>query len=418
MSEHHPCQRTPYVALLLSLGLLCGVAGQNALLGLVCLLWPYSYRERVSNEEPAWTWLKASWVFGLLAILWVCFRGVVTERLTTFAALSHFIGHGAWLILPCLSLVLRMPDAEKLRDSMERSLGSSFWFLGLICLSQAFLGWRMIDGVPALVERYRALGFTSHPLTLAYMAIPFMPWTLHLAVKRRTLWAYAGLFGMGSIVYATQSRAVQGVVALYLAWAVIKYLRGWQRWLSLGLGAILLAALLLIDNPIRERFEILWIGSEHIASAYPDDRWVFWQVSWLMVLEQPWGGIGPLVQPSERLPYFALAGFAEFPRMYNAHNTFLEMLVQGGMVGLGLLVAWGVSLWRACAANHRLLRSNDKYESSEEQGVLWAGVACLLLASVTQNSLQDSEVRYGLGVLSLYIALWSRVAQKSHQVGT
>jgi O-antigen ligase len=191
------------------------------------------------------------------------------------------------------------------------------------------------------------------------------------------------------IVVTSQSITVivlTAVVSLAIAFKLLK-LRQFAVLCVLGSMVGILA--ISVPNPISEKFQKVLSGerSDH-ETPYPDDRIAFWHAHWEMVKDAPLLGHGSGITRDMRKPYYEKIGLGSIKRMYEAHNMYLQTAVEGGfltVIGLLSFLTW----WWLAARSARFLPA-------------WMRIAAMYtplafaVGGLTQNALQDSEVRYVL----------------------
>ena len=95
-------------------------------------------------------------------------------------------------------------------------------------------------------------------------------------------------------------------------------------------------------------------------------------------------------------------GLKTFEKKYGAHNMYLSTLVHEGIVGLLVLLLWYILVIRTMRKSVTMGGSKLSFAASS------ASEAMILLAigGMTQNALQDSAVRYVLGIsVGIWISL-------------
>jgi O-antigen ligase len=382
-----------------------GVAAQSLLAGmvLVALLWQTHRNLGLQNRQVLLPLLGSPWLLGGAGLL-------VLQGLADLLNEKHSVGLGAWLghavgYLPYLILPVFLPTlvyrSAVLRTNLLWAWG---WFLRtvplvLFCLalSQHFWGWAL-QGQSLQWGLHRPRGFYSHPLTLAYVCLCIWPFVL-LELRKRTTWVHLGamLSTLGVIVLA-DSRTVQGVALVFAILILSQDVVG-KRWRSTRLVFLVLCTLLAAvwAHSQQKWVETVSDQGHDVSSAYADDRLAFWHAHWEMFREKPWIGHGFSLGKEYRQPYYEQIGLGDFPKIYEAHNLYLQILVNSGL--LGLMLFFLTFYWA-----YLQLRSS------------WTGLgllAVLLLGSITQNSLFDFEVRYTFAVL---LALALSFAKGSSQV--
>ncbi|HLA83934.1 MAG TPA: O-antigen ligase family protein [Thermoguttaceae bacterium] len=155
---------------------------------------------------------------------------------------------------------------------------------------------------------------------------------------------------------------------------------------SLVLGAsVLLAAKM--DSIVALRRE----QTAQVAESSAEARLSFAYVSWEMFKDSPVWGVGFGQFPTAKMPY--LADRVDLPladlRMLVHHNTFLSLLTETGIVGLGLFVAllaaWGRHAWR-------LHRDALAPPWARRQAVLFLGVLGLYVCQLMFHELSYSTI--------------------------
>ena len=158
-------------------------------------------------------------------------------------------------------------------------------------------------------------------------------------------------------VYGSYTRSVWMGVGLGLVLVLALTLHGAWRWLAVG-GAISAAMLV-----AATKMDALVSFDRELPASYTGKsvelRGEIAYVSWKMFLNRPVLGFGFDQFPQAKLPYLADRSTTlnlEATRVYVHHNTFLSLLTETGLVGLGLMLAvlvlWGRMGWRlACAAD-------------------------------------------------------------------
>jgi O-antigen ligase len=260
-------------------------------------------------------------------------------------------------------------------------------FLALVATSQFLWAWKLENHQIVSTIR-RAQGFYSHPLTLAYAVLPLLPWLTARCFRKtginRELLAW---MSVNLIVLTSQSVTVLATNALIII-AVATKTFNLRQWLIGSVSATLIAtAVLTTSNPISEKVHMVLTGarSDH-ETNYPDDRMAFWHANFEMFLDAPFLGHGTGLGKEDRRPYFEKIGLGHLKRMYESHNMYLQYAVEGGVIPAFALV--GFLLWWIISAKQ--FSHNDRLTAY----VMQITAVSFAMAGLTQNSMQDSEVRY------------------------
>lgn len=209
--------------------------------------------------------------------------------------------------------------------------------LGLLCAHvffEAATGWRMF-GIPANVDYLHRPGSVyynpNHLANLIVILSPFLVMAMGSPLLGRWRFAVYGLplsLGFIAMVF-TQSRS--GIIAYFCA-MVIWF--GFQRpgkrvWLRLAIGVLVCVtvAWCLLGQASRRHFE-------HRIGAWADDDRLtqLWPATIDMIRARPWWGWGP---GSYIWVYPSYDRHLSTPplRRTHAHNDFLELIAQSGLIG-------------------------------------------------------------------------------------
>jgi O-antigen ligase len=269
--------------------------------------------------------------------------------------------------------------------------------MSIVAVTQFVFGWKL-DGGSIVSTVKRSQGFYSHPLTFAYVILVAAPWTVarfftHPSDKLVKL----TFFCMMAMVLASQSMTVTCIYFGSVFIAIIRLTRARTRIYALLVAVSVVTAGLLTENPVSRKVETVLAGKRgDRETPYKDDRIAFWHAHTLMFRDSPILGHGSGLEADDRRPYYEMLGLAEIRRMYEAHNMYLQYAVEGGFLPPLSLLA--LLCWMAIASKqNRLLSSCERF-------AYIATPVCFALGGLTQNAIQDSEVRY---VFMIYTAMWA-----------
>jgi O-antigen ligase len=216
---------------------------------------------------------------------------------------------------------------------------------------------------------------------------------LRLAVATALAFCLAGIF-------LTVSRG--GMVALAITLVAAIVLSG--RWrLPTVAATVLIAATAFVyfgaiaSPQARERIGALTQGESRV----PDGRITIWKVGWRMVEAQPIAGVGAGNFPTSAKDYLLQPGVLTrsdqilIAKPQPAHNTYLGILAELGVVGLALfLTVVGFSVAACLRAAHRFRIQGDR--SSE---ALARGFAIALVGTLAADFFISQELSKQLWLL-------------------
>jgi O-antigen ligase len=376
-----------------------GVAGQNigaGAAGAMLFALVYSRLRKARADAMVLRLFVGHLALSALFVAWMVLASVLNPANPKLLDASIVAGYLFWLLLPPVAALAYPELRPKDWSRLERALAVVALVFGVVALTQYAWGWK-IEGSRFVAGPTRAQGFYSHPLTFAYVALLLFPYGAARIVRRPRLWtSWAVFFGSLAAIYASQSRTVQVLAVGVIAYNVLARARGRTR---LAFASVALAGALLVsvtDNPMRKKIAETLSGGHDVRSGYPDDRLAFWHAHWEMIKERPLLGHGDDLDASYRAPYYERIGLAGFERQYEAHNMFVQVLVNGGLIGLGLFLGWLI-LWLRAARG--------------SSSVAFDTLVVLCLGGLTQNAFQDSEVRYALTLVVTAVGLAGALAK-------
>lgn len=246
------------------------------------------------------------------------------------------------------------------------------------------------DG-PQFGENPRASGpfvnsdhFANYLTLIFPLALAWLSWELHLPVRLRRpavrLFSSVGLllFFMGILLSLSRGGWIGMIIgggvflaifpAQRLPWLFGRGKRKW--WLVLVvLLAFLLLAFFLIGPAGRSQVD-LRLGETVTRETSLWVRVTAWRDSWGMVKDFPWWGVGlgawSELFPRYQQPPWSISSFGE------AHNDYVQLLVEGGLVGAGLLAWFFIQVGRKLKAKLPL--------AMEESAPFYAALVAALAA--------------------------------------
>ena len=245
---------------------------------------------------------------------------------------------GAWTYARDLDRVQRIVDAHV----------TCLWLVFPVCLLAVVVSF------PGTWQAGRLRAVFENANNLGEWSSQSLPLLLALALTERRRWwrrAAVALFSSGLLV-AFLSGSRGGVLGAAIGMAVFSLLR--YRKLTIAaaaLGGTVILFLMLYDV----RLESLAAGTEHLVRAETLDdlstRKTAWELGLVVAEQRPWLGHGFGLGDILYYDYGLDVTKAYVPP--SVHNTYLDVTMNLGLVGLGLvlaiqaLAAWsGLSAWR------------------------------------------------------------------------
>jgi O-antigen ligase len=267
----------------------------------------------------------------------------------------------------------------------------------LSALRSLFQFWRVYQQSEDLGRRFydfylgaRITGFMSHWMTFGgeeMVVLLFL--ASYLFFSREPRWKAAGWIGavilaVSMVLGFTRSIFLLGfpVGLLYLLWF-------WKKWLVVAVPAVVLIALFLGPEALRER--VLSVAEPHGEVDSNRHRAVSREIGVLMIRAHPWLGLGP-EQIKYQFDQWVPADARPLPEGFygHLHNIYLQYAAERGIpVLLAMLWLIAKALWDF---GHALRR---KPASGEARFILHGAIAviiAILAEGFAEYNLGDSEV--------------------------
>jgi O-antigen ligase len=209
----------------------------------------------------------------------------------------------------------------------------------------------LLGANPVGESRFTATGFD--PNELALMLVLSLPLSLYLASctrKQLLVWLYRVQFMLAaSAALLTASRGpLLASSGILLCLPAVIFRSSEKQKIALGALAVLAAGLILYLVPAASWKRLGTIGGE-ISTGTFNDRQVIWEAGLDVFRRDPIVGVGAgafraVVRNSTGISYVA-------------HNTFLSILVELGLIGFGLFLALFIYSIRSCLHMPRFERA-------------------------------------------------------------
>ena len=283
---------------------------------------------------------------------------------------------------------------------------------------------RMVNGT------YRVFGFYGHPLSVASVAMAFMAyfwflfWRL-LGTPTQTLFLkvfpklsaqkhLAAYFGISILCYLcvvmTAGRTAMVAATMIFGATPLFCARSSRiRWIGLGAIGLLSSGLMMLffAGNFFTRFEYL---ISMLQKGQFENRGVFWKIYVKMIEDHPWFGSGAyFIENGLRTAYYTAFAPVKLTEKYNAHNNYLEMIANIGVVGTTAFVV-------LCAVAIKQIKSSVQRSRDKDLGLHFAALLAALapnfLHGLTQNVFFDSNVL--LPYMGLFlVGFWGLKSSKS-----
>ncbi len=322
------------------------------------------------------------------------FMGIFLISLVCAALLSsdaatglHNILHTNWIMLT-VPIIVSLPLNDANRKQALQVLVFSATIAAFYAVFQFFTGMDLVGGreLWRLGAFHRASGAYSFYLTFAgnQLMIFGVAFVLFMQKKQwnRHKWLlFAAVIMIGLSMVATFGRSVWiGAIAILLLGTFLFYRNHFWKIMSI---LIVLGATIFITLPdIRERFLIIFDTSHQ----YNTGRINLWLTSWIMIKAYPWFGIGPGLFDTY-FEQFKVPGV--YDATGHAHNDYLHMAVQGGIITLLLwLSVWIVFFYYSLRF---IGRNTSDNENSITVSAVVLAIAGIMIAAFFQCYFVDLE---------------------------
>ena len=233
----------------------------------------------------------------------------------------------------------------------------------------------------------RANGFYGHPMTLGGWLCIFMPLLLIEFFEKRLLDKYYWLSGIAFCVCSAGlvfngTRGAWLAIAIVCAGLIIYYMFKSKSNLAVGIIFIALISALLVNNSkFMHRLDTIDDFTKYQSNT---ERILIWQSAWNMFKDHPILGVG-LGQYTVNYQQKYISPQAKEPNLGHAHNNFMQMLAENGIVGFaGFIVMFG----------YIILKNSIEWIKTKNVYALMiiASTVCLILQGFTEYNVGNSAV--------------------------
>lgn len=359
------------------------IAAGNIFLGILALCFFIQlYKKKINFNQDYKGYFIAIGLFIISMLLSALFSGDIIYGLKRWADMW------IWRFMPFVVVIFLLNNYFNAKKVMLTG------FAG-ITLTSVYAVYQGLSGMS------RANGFYGHPMTLGGWLCIFLPLLLIEFFERRLLGKYYWLAGLafciciaGLVFNAT--RGAWLAVAIVSAVLLIYYMFKSKRNLAVSIIFVALISTVLVNNPkFMYRLDTIDDFNKYQSNT---ERILIWQSAWNMFKAHPVLGVG-LGQYTENYQQKYISPQAKEPKLGHAHNNFMQMLAENGIVGfVGFVIMFGYIILKN-------LISWFKVKNVYALMIVSATV-CLLLQGFTEYNVGNSAViKMYWFVLGLWLVL-------------
>lgn len=338
------------------------------ILGAACFFYALAYlpRRRALPELFVSAQAKAFTLYVVLAIT----SYVLTAEEVLF---RDFVGIFLSQFLFFITVMILVDSRERLQNTILVLIGS----MGLVSL---YLIREWIGNVPVYGLSYRPGWVAGDPNLFSASALVVLPLMLAPITHAARGWRRAGIAGcLGVTLFAFLLAASRGGFIGLVCMLLWRLRDSRRRFMAVAISTLLL--LICLASPYSPLDRLLKPTASDIESS--NIRLQLWSVSVEIFADHPWFGVGLWNFPKYMHRYLPPGADLDF---VVPHNTYLEVAVELGSVGLLLFVALlALSLWNLGRMRRAAIAAKDAYysaiTSSLSSGLVGFGVAALFVSA-------------------------------------
>lgn len=367
----------------LSISTIISIAAGNIFLGILALCFFIQlYKKKINFNQDYKGYFIAIGLFIISMLLSALFSGDIIYGLKRWADMW------IWRFMPFVVVIFLLNNYI---DGKKVMLAG---FAG-ITVTSVYAVYQGLSGMS------RANGFYGHPMTLGGWLCIFLPLLLIEFFERKLLGKYYWLAGLAFCICSAglvfnATRGAWLAVAIVCAALLIYYMFKSKRNLAVGIIFIALVSTLLVNNSkFMHRLDTIDDFNKYQSNT---ERILIWQSAWKMFKDYPILGVG-LGQYTENYQKKYISPQAKEPKLGHAHNNFMQMLAENGIVGFaGFVTMFGYIIFKNLLAWFKV---KNVYAL-----MIVSATVCLLLQGFTEYNVGNSAVikMYWL-VLGLLVVL-------------
>lgn len=353
----------------LSISTIISIAAGNIFLGILALCFFIQlYKKKINFNQDYKGYFIAIGLFIISMLLSALFSGDIIYGLKRWADMW------IWRFMPFVVVIFLLNNYFDAKKVMLTG------FTG-ITLTSVYAVYQGLSGIS------RANGFYGNPMTLAGWLCIFMPLLLIEFFERNLLGKYYWLAGLGFCISCAGlifngTRGAWLAVATVCALLLIYYMFKSKRNLAVGITFIILISIILAnDSKFMQRLDTIGDFNKYQSNT---ERILIWQSAWNMFKDHPILGVG-LGQYTESYQKEYISPQAKEPNLGHAHNNFMQMLAENGIVGFtGFIVMFGYIIFKNLI---------DWFKTRNTYALMIVSATiCLLLQGFTEYNVGNSAV--------------------------
>ena len=367
----------------LSISTILSIAVGNIFLGILTLCFFIQlYKKQINFNQYYKGYFIAIGLFIISMLLSTLFSGDIIYGLKCWADMW------IWRFMPFVVVIFLLNNYIDAKKVMLTG------FAG-ITLTSVYAVYQGLSGMS------RANGFYGHPMTLGGWFCIFLPLLLIEFFERKLLGKYYWLAGLAFCICSAglvfnATRGAWLAVTIVCAVLLLYYMFKNKRNLAVSIIFVALISTFLVNNPkFMHRLDTIDDFNKYQSNT---ERILIWQSAWNMFKDHPILGVG-LGQYTKNYQQKYISPQAKEPNLTHAHNNFMQMLAENGIVGFaGFVIMFGYIIFKNLIA---WVRTRNVYAL-----MIVSATVCLLLQGFTEYNVGNSAVikMYWL-VLGLLVVL-------------
>ena len=353
----------------LTISLFVSIAAGNIFLGILALCFFIQlYKKQISFNQDYKEYFIAIGLFIISMLLSALFSGDIVYGLKRWADMW------IWRFTPFVVVIFLLNNYINAQKVMLTG------FAG-ITVTSVYAVYQGLSGMS------RANGFYGHPMTLGGWFCIFLPLLLIEFFERKLLGKYYWLAGLAFCICSAglvfnATRGAWLAVTIVCTVLLLYYMFKSKRNLAVSIIFIALISTVLVNNPkFMHRLDTIDDFNKYQSNT---ERILIWQSAWNMFKDHPILGVG-LGQYTENYQQKYISPHAKEPNLTHAHNNFMQMLAENGIVGIvGFVIMFGYIIFKNLIV---WFKKRNVYAL-----MIVSSTVCLILQGCTEYNVGNSAV--------------------------